>query len=941
MFYSCIVLISLLCIAGIQLYVVQENKIEKLVVLSVIYYFIIYVVVSGLLFWSGFYSILKAVVLTFSIILIFTVCVFIMNKKEILEKPVRLETQISGLSFLVISFLMLFHLGDFEFFGMGQDQGVYQTEAINLYYDVPMEGVIVDEYDELWDQKYKNYYEDFIHSMGGYDLLSYSVGLPGIDEKKIQSDVEGDWHGIPTFASILGLTAKLFGLKKMQAAGYIFFVCLLYLMELILSNHQVKPVIRAFCILLIGMSPEVMWVKKSTLTEGFIAVLIAAYLYFITSNRKKEKMMSVFPVIAFSYFHVTIFTMMPVFVINDFFLYLRSKERNYLRCVQVKVLGYLTGFFMMWTVSPRYTVFNYKNGLSFLPVRYIPALVIVVCILVCILMELFFKWELDVEVKDQFVKKFLKCTCLAGIGLICIRAFFRQDQNYLMLTIICYSVLSGIFVLPVLFAKICSNKYENNENTFIVLFMFVWCIVIYSAVMRLDIPYYYYYGRYLMPYICIIVILFAVLLKNTAFQAACLALGIGLLFPYVNTLRVNQDDSRLEWDVLEEVLGCVEENQCVLMDADLSHLFYFPLKAATGAKVYPIMGTIEETLEYIPVKNRQSCVYISKNEIENSNSWAKLLYRNRSEYQEEDHHSLSAVTGLPTKMDYQGEYGLSVYHLENETVRIQSGTDEAFISGWTGLNPAGYRWTIGEESVLKCFLSKDNYRMLIGSGDVIPFGQITKHRIRSKVYVNQSYIGMIDFTKENNGKVHEISIPQEKVNDGYNEITFQCENWSPAEYGSTDQSNYGFSICDIQFMKEGTTTIDASFETYFASGWSELNDSGFRWMCDENAVLKCELKQKDYVMEIQCGDEIPFEQISEDEIAVHVWINGIFVKEFIYNRENMFQVQRLYLNRELLSDGWNEVSFRFNTWSPGEFGSQNKSNYGISIKSISFIEEGR
>lgn len=509
-----------------------------------------------------------------------------------------------------------------------------------------------------------------------------------------------------------------------------------------------------------------------------------------------------------------------------------------------------------------------------------------------------------------------------------------------MLTIVCYGVLSGIFILPAIFVKICSNKYEWHGNIFILLMMFVWCIVIYSAVMRLDIPYYYYYGRYLMPYISIILVLFAVLLKNNTVQTICLALGIVILFPYANTLRVNQDDSRMEWDVLEEVIGYVEENDCVLMDADISRMLYFPLKAATRAKVYPVMETIDETLEYIPIKNRQNCIYISKNEIESSNSWVKLAFRNQTKFQEEDSHYRSTVTGLPTKIDYKGEYGVSVYRLENETTCIDSDANVVFGSGWTGQNPSGFRWAIGTESVLKCYLHKDDYQMLLRNGDIIPFEQISKKRIRSKIYVNKMFVGVIDFTEKNRYELHEIVIPKEKMNDGYNEIVFQCDTWSPAEYGSGDKSNYGFSICDIQFRKEGVTTIDASCEDSFADGWSEINDAGFRWMCNKNAVLKCDLKQCDYLMEIQCGDIIPFGQISQTDIAVQVLINGVPVKELNYRRENMFEPQQVSIKRELLKDGMNEVSFQFNTWSPGEYGSQNKSEYGISIKSISFIEEG-
>ncbi len=939
MSYLCLVLLSLLCAAGIQCYGMNEHRMEKLVVLSVVHYISYYVIVSGLLFLIDFYSIFYAVIFTFLLLLTLLAIIFFHKKVRILGVDIHSEFRCSYLSYAVIFILVLFNWGNFEFFGMGQDQGVYQTEAINLYYGMPLKGVTVNEYDELWDSEYKDYYEDFVHKLGGYDVLTYSVNVPGINENDIKSDVEGHWHGIPTYASVLGLSAKIFGISNMQMIGTIFFACFLCMMEFILLNYQINPFIRVLCILLAGLSPEIIWVKKSTLTEGVISLFIVAYLYYMSSKTDKGHIVSVLFIIAFSYFHVTIFTMMPIFIVNYWVLFLRNKNRNYLMCVIAVLFGYVSGFYMMWSTSPRYTLMNYKNGLFFVPLAYIPYLVIVASVLAWIVNAAILKWHISIQ--DNLIRRVVKYTCLLGIGFICLQAI-RNQYSYdecIRLTVVCYSVLSGIALFPMLVLKICSKKYEMNDCVFVLLSMFIWCILIYSSVMRLEVPSYYYYGRYLAPYLSIILILFAVLYKNCYFQATCFMLGIISLFPYANTLRINQDDSRMEWDVLEDVINYAKDATCVLMEPEVTHMLYFPVKAATGVKVYPIMDTMDETMQYIPDQNKSRCIYISRNEVGKRNRWLNLLYRNKSKFQEEDHNYLSDITSLPTKINYKGEYEISVYQRENETSLIKSSSNNAFISGWNGQNTSGYRWTLGNEATIQCFLKKVDYRMIIHDGDLIPFGQISKDKIEVKVYVNHGYIGLINFTEELNGKAHVISIPKDVINDGYNEITFQCDTWSPAEYGNSDKSNYGFSVKDIQFKEEGTTVISAKSQMPFLKGWSTVNQSGYRWMNQNISMVQCNLESSNYIMKIECGDIIPFGQISETEIKVAVYINGVFVQELAYRKENRYEPHQISIKQELLRDGSNEILFQYNTWSPAEYGSDDQNKYGISIKNICFIKE--
>lgn len=937
--YLCTVLLSIGCLAGADAIEKKKIQLGHLVILSIVRFFICYVISSGILFWSNFFSVQKATLLT--LVISCVALVYGVKKNGIHGITVQCNLSSSYLPLFAIIIMALFNSGHFGFFGMGQDQGVYQTEAINLYYGIPMKGVIIDEYDELNEGEYKNYYKDWIKGKLGYDLLADNTAVPGIEINNIHSDVEGNWHGIPTFAAMLALSAKIFGVSSMQILGGILFICFLCIVEFILASQKIHQAVRMLCIVLLGLSPEIIWVKKSALTEIFLAVLIVTYLYYLMVGSEKELLKSVYPVIAFSYFHVTIFTMMPAFVINYWLLYFRTKKKDFLFCVKKIIIGYLTGFFMMWSVQPNYTLRNYKNGLFFLSFHQIVILAVLASIVVWLVTDIIKKVGWRIFVSDKVYFAIVRCLCIVGVGFIFFQAGIKQynDYEYKMLTLVCFSVLSGVIILPAVLVKLCGNKCIFTDSKMILINMFVWCIIIYSAVMRRDVQYYYYYGRYLMPYISIIVILFTLLMKsNRYFQIAGLICGICILFPYAHVLRENNDDSRMEWHVLDEVLNNSEGAASIFIEPDIAKLLYYPIKAATGAKVYPIMNTLDDTLEYIPEKNKSQCLYITGNMTEDHNSWLKLRYRNISVYEEDNLSCRSKWLGLVTDINLEQQYTVSVYELENETNYIESKSEEAFLIGWAGANDLGFRWVNADESSIGCYLTKDDYLMEIGIGNAIPFGKISKDKIEVKVYLNDVLFHEMIFTEANTNEPQQIEIPEKLVNSGYNCILFKSDAWSPAEYGGEDRSNYGFSVDYIQFMHKGTIVVKADSKINYLDGWNAVNDQGNRWS-GEYSTLKCNLFKCNYLMCLEPGDVIPFDLISQDNIRVKIYINGKYIQDIEYTRDNVLEKKQIHIPKNVLNEGSNEIVFKSNAWSPVEYGSTDPGRYGFSISCIKFIEE--
>lgn len=171
--YLLAVICSIVLLSLMQCMLIRREKIAVIIVLSVIYYFSIYTLLSGLLFWIKEYSLDKCILLTLLVCILGAVIG--VWKGDIKEVYLESTIQESWISYICILFLCILFNGFFGYFGMGQDQGVYQVEAINLLYGVTDIQQTIVEYDELPEGEYKAFYQEEIQKQAGYDLLVTSI----------------------------------------------------------------------------------------------------------------------------------------------------------------------------------------------------------------------------------------------------------------------------------------------------------------------------------------------------------------------------------------------------------------------------------------------------------------------------------------------------------------------------------------------------------------------------------------------------------------------------------------------------------------------------------------------------------------------------------------------------------------------------------------------
>ncbi|MDE5737908.1 MAG: hypothetical protein K2H93_06040, partial [Oscillospiraceae bacterium] len=274
-----------LCL-GIGRILFQKKNIFEMIVIGISFFFCSYILGTMLLFVLDEYSLFKGICITAG----FDLLIFLLAYLK--YQPKRLEINWNIKKFMIpvlISVIGLCFVGNKnELFGMGQDEGVYQCVAINFMngYDDRQQDFI--EYDLLDSEESKKNFQTAVHNkLVGYDIPSKNY--PDTVYDREISPVSGIYHGIPTYAAMLALWGNLFGMAHMAEIQNIFYLLAIFLLYFVCQNLNLKSCSAITACSLLALSPIVIWVAKSTLTEMFLAVLILLFLYFLTDSQKSEQ----------------------------------------------------------------------------------------------------------------------------------------------------------------------------------------------------------------------------------------------------------------------------------------------------------------------------------------------------------------------------------------------------------------------------------------------------------------------------------------------------------------------------------------------------------------------------------------------------------------------------------------------------------------------------
>lgn len=558
-------------------------------------YFSSYIVVSGLLIWADKFSVLKAELVTAILLLILSVVTF-MIKKSGLPSVTFDPKKFISLAIVMVALAFLSH-NKGELFSTSQDQGLYQERAMMYMGDYNDNTLEFEEYQAIDNPGVAATYITSLNEMEGIYLVDGSAARYQI-------------HGVGTFAALLALWGKMFGLHNMTGVLTVFLLVTVGAVFIICDNLGMRWNISLGVAAITGVCPAVMWSSKNILTEIGLCMLIAMFFAMATEDSKKRiSAWCALPLIAFGYYHITITITMPLIVVMLVWMYITSKKRDMLICIVLTLSGYLTGLKMMYDSALIYTVnnlgpifdrtnnrFNKDNFMSKVTIICVVIMVVLVVLDITGVIGKLQKFtkKLPEAKLNRVLWTIIAVAAAAGLILMFVNVGMKNSENFEKLSIWAFLYMTGFVMLPLAFLSlvIFIRDFVKDSRLMILAMAFVYVMIVYASFLWPIVKYYYYYLRYFAPYMFIVPVLAGYLLERIPVKyvsSAVTVVAIGALIYTSSLLYTDKDLTYGDFEVVEGIVSHIEKDSAVIMLHDeyaIDRMLMLPIKALSGADMY-------------------------------------------------------------------------------------------------------------------------------------------------------------------------------------------------------------------------------------------------------------------------------------------------------------------------------------------------------------------
>ena len=213
----------------------RKSSFLKPFVCGTVFYFFCYILWSMLLFVTNQFTLFRAVLGTAVVLVaLLTAAALLLRRKHgtllrLLHWDESIRTVWIPLVIVLVALPLI--LTKNELFGMGQDQGVYQVVAINLMNGLTDRQQDFAEYYNLSSADQTEFADAVRNYLMGYDIVPEEY--PDTIYDRNISPVSGIYHGIPTYAAMLALFGKLFGISHMIHLETVIWVCMIFLVSFV------------------------------------------------------------------------------------------------------------------------------------------------------------------------------------------------------------------------------------------------------------------------------------------------------------------------------------------------------------------------------------------------------------------------------------------------------------------------------------------------------------------------------------------------------------------------------------------------------------------------------------------------------------------------------------------------------------------------------------
>ena len=603
----------------------EEINIIKQSAISVTIFFVLYSVLAGIYFMFDAFGFATVLVTELAIVSIVLISLIGLKGWKAIKVSFEKKRDLVILLLLCIAFVMT--VNKFELYDTGQDQGLYQIEALELYmgnYEVQHD---FEEYQILEDAADKEaYYRMLDEVWVGYYPLSAGEYT---DPDTAISEVSGMYHGVQTFPAMLALAGRLFGMEHMMQLQTILYLCSIALLYYTMCDMNVSKMKRMLLTMVFMLSPLALWVSKNAYTEMFLCLMVTFYLFLLFERNDKKWMMSL-PLIGFSFVHVSFLIIWPVFWIANTMLYIYKKNAQYVWANIGSAIGLIIGYIMMSIVAPEYFYDNCKRLYwgNLITNSNLLMWIIVIAILSCIVSIVFLKVKTNkikvILEKIQRTKWIIPSAVLiailywivygAKIGYSMVPEMMERPElvlyygqglmAYTHLAIYACALATGFIILPCVLGYMTfkAQKVIEKPEYYVLTIVFLYIVVLQSVLFRKEIFYYFYYSRYLLYYIPVICLMAAVCFRKwngkIVFAIALISVCSMLYFDIV--IMENNDNTKMEWEVLEDLSQCIENDAVIIICGEGMQSALGPyLRAVTDVAVFPMFEDFGEQVQLL------------------------------------------------------------------------------------------------------------------------------------------------------------------------------------------------------------------------------------------------------------------------------------------------------------------------------------------------------
>lgn len=845
-------------------------------------------------------------------------------------------------------------MNQFGFFGMGQDQGVYQIKALDLMYGTTEKQKDFPEYDSLTEEEQEAYHLA-VSRLTGYDL--YDARKPVMTEEGRLSEVSGIYHGIPTYPALLALWGKMFGAENMMQINLLMYMGFVLIIYGICRNLNLDRMQTLLAMTVTAFSPILIWLAKSSFTELFLAYILAAYFWCISRpGSRRSIVLSALPLCVFAVYHVSLYTLFPMFAVSYLAAYIKSGKKAYITANTISSTGFLLGLGVMVFLSPTYTTNNITKPLSgFISTINdtaslwgIAAMGMLFCAAGLLLV--------NVPKLCRSLKRFLESglfvhlvrIIMIGLVLVCLLKIVRSDlfaagqypEAFHASSLMAAVYLSGFVVLPIalVLSLIHCRKLLSTEPVMILFISFVYCILFRSAFLSSVVSHYYYYSRYLAPFILIAALLAAVLMTKKVLSGGAAVFAAVSMLPLDLAMYDAKDDTRAEWETILDVCDYIGSEDAVIVSDSVFMTMFLPVKEITGASVYPVLDEdILAQAEALSGTHEQ--VYILSSRDSGMESGQLTLLHAAAVEASEDTAYADREGFLPFPMDFTENAYRMYLRLytpdppESLTLELDDYTAMGFDLGETT-----HAWSTSENPSLRLSLPEGAYMVYLQLPKYVPFQDLGMTAYPIEILINGQHCDTVDLVTC--ADICPVFLSEEVTAGGEVQIGFRAALWSPADYGSTDLRKLGFALGDVTIQPHNGTFHYAFREnTLSGSGFGPTENEGFAWSVSEDCSIRCFLTEAGYSMTLEFAPFIPLSQLQLESYAVEVYFNDTFVGTAVLDGTEASHHFTCSLPSEEIRSGNNTITLHSALWSPADYGAGDTRELGFGLYSASFETE--